>query len=90
MLKTSSDPEFLDWERKRREGLVKARWQAAGLIFGSLILIFGVPAYLAGFNDDAGMLLPWAKIVTWISYLAGMVVYFFGLYWVWRTIRTRF
>lgn len=90
MLKTSTDPEFLDWEKKRRAGVVKARWQAAGLILVSLILIFGVPTYLARYNDEAGMLLRWAKIAIWVCYLAGMMVYVFGLYWIWRSLRARF
>ena len=90
MLKTSSDPEFQEWEKKRRAVLVKARWQAAGLIITSIFLVLGVPGFLSRFTDDAGHMLAWAQIATWVSYLAGMVLYGFGLYWIWRGLSARF
>lgn len=90
MLKTSSDPEFQDWERKRRDGLIKARWQAAGLILASIFLVLAAPGILSHYTDETGMILRWARIATWVSYLAGMALYGFGLYWVWRGLRARF
>ena len=90
MLKTSSDPEFQDWERKRREGLIKARWQAAGLILVSIVLVLAAPGILSHYTDETGMILRWARIATWVSYLAGMALYVVGLYWVWRSLKARF
>ncbi len=89
MLKTSSDPEFQDWERKRREGLIKARWQAAGLILVSIVLLLAAPGILSHYTDETGMILRWARIATWVSYLAGMALYVVGLYWVWRSLKAR-
>ncbi len=90
MLKTSSDPEFQDWERKNRARLVKARWQAASLILLSLILVLAAPAILSHYTDEMGMTLRWARIATWVSYLAGMALYVVGLYWVWRSLKARY
>jgi len=90
VLKTSSDPEFQDWERKRREGLIKARWQAAGLILLSTLLVLGTPGFLSRYTDEAGKMLAWARIATWVSYGAGMALYVVGLYWVWRSLKARF
>ncbi|MCX8498936.1 MAG: hypothetical protein ORN25_06180 [Caulobacteraceae bacterium] len=90
MLKTSSDPEFQDWEKKRREGLIKARWQAAGLILVSVVLVLAAPGILSRYTDEAGKMLAWARIATWVSYGAGMALYVVGLYWVWRSLKARF
>lgn len=90
MLKTSSDPEFQDWEKKRRAVLFKALWQAAGLILVSIVLVLAAPGILSHYTDETGMILRWARIATWVSYGAGMALYGVGLYWVWRGLRARF
>ena len=89
MLKTSSDPEFQDWEKKNRARVLRARWQAAGLILVSVILVLGAPTILSRYTDEAGMILRWARIATWVSYMVGMALYIFGLYWIWRTLINR-
>jgi hypothetical protein len=90
VLKTSSDPEFQDWERKRREGLIKARWQAVGWILLSILLVLGAPGFLSRYTDDTGKMLAWAKTATWVCYLVGMVLYGVGLYRLWRGLKSRF
>ena len=90
MLKTSSDPEFQDWEKKHREGLVRARWQAVGLILTSVVLVLAAPAILSRYTDEAGTMLRWARIATWVSYMVGMALYMFGLYRLWRGLKSRF
>ena len=89
MLKTSSDPEFQDWEKKNRARLVRARWQAAGLILVSIVLVLAAPGILSHFTDETGMILRWARIATWVSYGVGMALYVVGLYWVWRSLKAR-
>ena len=89
MLKTSSDPEFQDWEEKNRARLVRARWQAAGLILVSIVLVLAAPGILSHFTDETGMILRWARIATWVSYGVGMALYVVGLYWVWRSLKAR-
>jgi hypothetical protein len=90
VLKTSSDPEFQDWEKKRREELIKARWQAAGLILVSTLLVLGAPGFLSHYTDDTGKMLAWANTATWVCYLAGMALYGVGLYRLWRGLKARF
>ena len=90
MLKTSSDPEFQDWERKNRARLVRARWQAAGLILVSVVLVLATPGILSHYTDETGKMRAWARIATFVSYLAGMALYVVGLYWVWRSLKARF
>jgi hypothetical protein len=90
VLKTSSDPEFQDWEKKNQARLVRARWQAAGLILVSVFLVLAAPGILSQYTDETGMILRWARIATWVSYLAGMALYVVGLYWVWRSLKARF
>lgn len=90
MLKTSTDPEFQDWEKKRRQGLVRARWQFAMMICASLLMIFVVPALLSRYRNDSGEMMRWAEIATWISYLAGGVLYILSLYRLWRGLKARF
>jgi hypothetical protein len=89
VLKTSSDPEFQDWEKKNRARLVGARWQAAGLILVSIVLVLAAPGILSHFTDETGMILRWARIATWVSYGVGMALYVVGLYWVWRSLKAR-
>ena len=89
MLKTSSDPEFQDWKKKNRARLVRARWQAAGLILVSIVLVLAAPGILSHFTDETGMILRWARIATWVSYGVGMALYVVGLYWVWRSLKAR-
>jgi hypothetical protein len=89
VLKTSSDPEFQDWEKKNRARLVRARWQAAGLILVSIVLVLAAPGILSHFTDETGMILRWARIATWVSYGVGMALYVVGLYWVWRSLKAR-
>ena len=90
MLKTSSDPEFQDWEKKNRARVLRARCQAAGLILASVILVLAAPGILSRYTDEAGKMLAWARIATWVSYGAGMALYVVGLYWVWRSLKARF
>jgi len=90
VLKTSSDPEFQDWEKKRREGLITARWQAVGWILVSVFMVVAAPGILSHYTDETGMIVRWARIATWVSYLAGMALYAVGLYRLWRGLKSRF
>jgi hypothetical protein len=90
VLKTSSDPEFQDWEKKNRARVLRTRWQAAGLILASVILVLAAPGILSRYTDEAGKMLAWANRATWVCYLVGMVLYGVGLYRLWRGLTARF
>jgi len=60
------------------------------LILLALFLVLAAPAILSRYTGETGTIMYWARIATWVSYLAGMALYIFGLYWVLLSLKARF